>query len=579
MDFRRVLLQLTLILCAGSTLPAQDSADPAKKTAGPDLSGSQQQIFRDYDRFEKSLFDVAEQVRRKDPERAELLYRARSQSQEQNILDEMETISELLRTRDATGATASPQFGPAVDRQKELVARLEGMLRLLQSLDERERITAEITRLQELLKDTNRLIARQKDVRAETQRGKQNESSKEAQQRVAEEAERLQEKIRTQDQERGQPLNSGEKQPGAESSPEKGKSLEKSPDKNGEKNGEKNPQGGEKSDSESGGDQKQDKSSPQSREQGGAKPGQKSQGQQGQQNQGKDQQSGQSPSPGAQSEPQKDSQKTPGREQLEQARREMQQAIDELEKQNREKALDKQEEAVSRLEEMKAKLEEILRQLREDEKESYLTLLEARFQNMLKRQQQVNSETIRLDKVALADRAQQNWSVQADNTRKAQGDNALEADKALHLLREEGSSVAFPEAVQQMRDNMNVVVGRLSRQNTDQITQTVEAMIVSTLEEMITALRQELQKKQDQQQGQPGQPGQPQDPALVNQLAELRLIRSLQSQIHTLTKQIGTEVDNDGRVDPDQASLIRDLQRRQERIQEATYDLSVGRNK
>ena len=38
---------------------------------------------------------------------------------------------------------------------------------------------------------------------------------------------------------------------------------------------------------------------------------------------------------------------------------------------------------------------------------------------------------------------------------------AVEADKALAVLREEGSAVAFPEAVAEMRDDMEQVVARL----------------------------------------------------------------------------------------------------------------------
>ena len=57
---------------------AAQSADPPDKPAA-DLPNLQQQVFRDYERFEKALYDIAEQARRKDPERAELLYRARSQ--------------------------------------------------------------------------------------------------------------------------------------------------------------------------------------------------------------------------------------------------------------------------------------------------------------------------------------------------------------------------------------------------------------------------------------------------------------------------------------------------------------------
>jgi hypothetical protein len=555
------------------------AADP-KPAAPADLSGSQQQVYRDYERFEKALFDVAEQARRKDPERAELLYRARSASQEQNVLAEMQTIAELLRTRDAKGNAANPQFGPAVDRQRELVARLESVLRLLQSLDERERLNAEILRIQDLLKDTNRLIARQKDVRAETQRSRQPQHAADAQKKVADEAGKLEEKITEQDKQREQarrPEGKDDKSPkespeGKQQGEKEGKQPEKQSDKPSEGEG-----------SQTQGDQKPGGSKSQKSE----KPSEKSQGQPGESPsekspmppQGQPQQGQSPPKPGQKPDQKPEgSQETPGREQLEQARREMQQAIEQLQQENKDKAIDEQDDAVARLEEMKAQLEEILRQLREDEKESYLTLLEARFQNMFKRQQQVNSETVRLNAIAEGDRASQNYASQTDNIRKEQEDNALEAEKALHLLKEEGSSVAFPEAVDQMHKNMRVVAGRLASQDTGGTTQLVEKLIVETLEELIAAFRKELQKKQEQQQSPPGQQGPPQDPALVDHLAELKLIRSLQNQVNRLTKQIGTELDGKLPSDPAQRELIQDLRARQERIQEATYDLSVGRN-
>ena len=56
------------------------------------------------------------------------------------------------------------------------------------------------------------------------------------------------------------------------------------------------------------------------------------------------------------------------------------------------------------------------------------------------------------------------------------------------------------------------------------------------------------------------------------------MIRSLQNQINRLTRQIGLKVDGEQAADPEQIDLLQDLSRRQERIQEATYDLSVGRN-
>lgn len=548
--------------------PAAPPATPAKPVPGPDLSSLQQQIFRDYERFEKSLFDVAEQARRKDPERAELLYRARSQSQEQNILAEMQTIAELLRSQSPTGAAATPQYGPAVDREQELLGRLELVLKLLQSLDERERIAGEIARIQDLLKDTNHLIARQKDVRADTQRSKESAQPKKAQQRVSDEARKLSDKIEQQEQERRreqQGQGQSEKKPDSPGD-KTGKSADQESESGDQKSGKKKPGQPE---SPSGDQQKNSKSQePQTPGDQPPQPGGKPSSPQAAPQQ---KSQAQPPAPG--------SQETPGREELEQARREMQQAIEQLEQDSREKAVDEQDAAVARLEQMKAQLEEILRQLREDEKESYLALLEARFQNMLKRQQQINSETVRLDAIAPADRAQQNYASQTDKTRKEQEDNALDAEKALHLLREEGSSVAFPEAVEQMHQNMRLVVSWLARQDTGRTTQLVERQIAETLEEMIAAFRKEMEKKQEQQQGPPGQQGPPQDPSLVDQLAELKMIRSLQYKINQLTQQIGTELDASNPDNTGRVQLIRDLQARQERIQRATYDLSVGRNK
>lgn len=591
-----------LAMCLGLCLSSQVMAQEAPKAPAQDLSATELQLLRDYERFEKSLFDVGEQLRRKDPSRAELLYRARSHSQEQNILSEMQAIAELLRTQTPAGAPVDPQYGPAADRQKEVLARMKGVLRLLQAQDERERVAKEIARIQELLKETNRLIARQKDVRADTQRSRDPQSQEGSQKKVADEADNLSQKIDKQDQERaegaGSPSSSereadkkkngpqdGKESDGKDSSdgksPSDGKKLEGDSDKKdtgsmppGESPSENKEAGGKESGEKSPGDSS-DSSKQGSQSQQGQKGQQGQEGQKGEGGEGEKSEQQQQQQQGEQQGSQ-----TPGREQLEQARREMQRAIEELQQQKKDQAIEKQDQAVTLLEVLKAQLEKILRQLREDERESYLTMLEARFQNMRRRQQHINTETVRLDQIDESSRLQQNFASQTDNIRKEQEDNALEAEKALHLLKEEGSSVAFPEAVEQMHQNMILVASRLNRQETGQTTQVVEKLILDTLDEMITALRQELQKQQEQkQQGQQGGQGGEQEQGLVNQLAELKLIRSLQNQINTMTRQIGTEVVTDEADAADRLKLVQDLKRRQARIQEATYDLSVGRNK
>ena len=114
----------------------------------------------------------------------------------------------------------------------------------------------------------------------------------------------------------------------------------------------------------------------------------------------------------------------------------MKRAIEELKKQQRENASKEQDEAIRKLMQAKEQIEEILRQLREEEREMFLTMLEARFQNMLRLQLQINTETVRLDKVPADQREARHISKATDLSRD-QRDNALEADRALVLLKEE----------------------------------------------------------------------------------------------------------------------------------------------
>jgi hypothetical protein len=281
-----------------------------------------------------------------------------------------------------------------------------------------------------------------------------------------------------------------------------------------------------------------------------------------------------------QDQPPPEDQQTEGRKDLQEAQDSMQKAIEDLEQKSRESAGEEQERALKKLEDLKAKLEEILRQRREEEKELYLAMLEVRFQKMLKVQLQVNAETTRLEKIPEKERNPAHFDKCSEAARQ-QRENSTDAGKTLVLLKEEGSSVAFPEAVEQMQGNMDLIAGLLTKANTGDTTQLLEQLVIETLEEITLALQKEMEaQRQKKQQGPPKkQQGQPQDQSLVNQLAELKMIRSLQNQVNRITKQIGTQIDGEQSADPVQRKLTEDLAKRQQRIQSATYDLSTGRNK
>jgi hypothetical protein len=273
--------------------------------------------------------------------------------------------------------------------------------------------------------------------------------------------------------------------------------------------------------------------------------------------------------------------KTPGREEIEQAKKEMEQAIEKLKKLNADAASGHQDEAVRKLQEAKEKLEEILRQLREEERELMLAALEARFQKMLALQIAVHTGTTSLDKTP-----KKEWTARHFGSARSLANDedgiVLEAAKALTLLKEEGSSVAFPEGVEQVRDDMLSVARLLERTEVGEFTQGTQRDIIESLEEMIEALQKEMEKSKnkEKQQGS-GEEGQQQEKnkALVDEIAELKMLRSLQLRINRRTKRLGSLVKGEQATEAEVVEQLQTLSRRQSQVQQATHNLATGKNK
>jgi hypothetical protein len=509
---------------------------------------------------------MAEQFRKADPERAELLFRTHSKSQQERVIGQMRMIHELL-------AGKSPQFGDSIQRQEQLVTSLVTLLDLLQSENRISEIEAERARVKEILKNVNKLIGKEKDVRAATERGADPTKSAKDQEGVAKDAGKLIDDIKNQD---------AKKQADRESNnPADDKDADKPPGKNGDAKDSMPPKDGNADPKESG------KGEPKS---GEPKDGEPSEGepkegepQNGEPKDGPKPQSGQpkdgQPQSGEPGE-QKDQQQTPGREDLEEARQEMEKAIQELkDEKDRGKASRHQDEAIRQLLEAKEKLEEILRQLREEEKSLTLASLESRFRKMLSMQLLIYQETVRLDKEAEGKDA--NLIARGKQLATQEEEIVQEVDKALVILREEGSSVAFPEAVEAIREDAASIVELLDQGKAGELTQTLEQAVIEAIEEMVDALQKEMEKKKDDEEQQQGeqQQGQPQDKPLVDALSELKMLRSLQLRINRRTRQLGRMIEGDQAGEPELLKQLKTLSGRQSRIQRATYDLSTGRNK
>lgn len=257
----------------------------------------------------------------------------------------------------------------------------------------------------------------------------------------------------------------------------------------------------------------------------------------------------------------------------------MEEAEKQLEEARREGALDEQEKALRELRQAKAELEEILRQLREEEMKQLLAALEARFTQMLLIQREVYDGTVALGEIP-PDRRAHMHEIQSSRLSAREAEIQTALDRVWLLLREDGTTVALPLAVEGLREDVTDVVQRLAETKVGRITQTVEEGIIAALEEVIEALKQaqqELEENQQQQQQSPS--GQPQDAPLVDQLAELKMIRAMQVRINRRTEAYRQIIGEEQASGGEMLDRVRQLADRQYRIQQATRDIYMGKNK
>ena len=203
---------------------------------------------------------------------------------------------------------------------------------------------------------------------------------------------------------------------------------------------------------------------------------------------------------------------------------------------------------------------------------------DARFEKMLQMQLVVNQGTVLLDKVPKPQRTY-NHQIESSRLSTKENDIIVEVDKALVLLKEDGTAVAMPEAVRQMREDMVQVVHRLAQARAEEITQTIEKDIIAALQEIIDALKKEQKEQSDKQKpSRPGPSGEPPTPPLIDTLAELKMIRALQIRVNTRTERYRKLIVGEQAEQADLVDALQRLGEQQQRIFRITRDLDMGKN-
>jgi hypothetical protein len=430
--------------------------------------------------------------------------------------------------------------------QEGAIEQFRQLLDLLEEGGQDRKLADTKQELRQFLGRVTKLIARQRDIEGSTEAGADEDRTAARQREAAEEAGGLANELeRFAEREEDAERPSGK--------PESDKRGDR-PDEAGEEG--KPSRGGESRSGEAGGKE----------------------GGEGDEPQGEEPEAGQDANGANPAEEEPSRERQTGRR-LQAAERRMRQAAERLDEARRKDAREEQEQAIEELESARAELEEILRQMREEEVERLLVQLETRIRTMLKAERSIRDAVLKLSgSEAMSRREQQ---LEAARLGREQDEVTAEAARAILLVRDDGSAVAIPQALGQVQDDSAEAATRLARGNLTPSTGEIVGEIVTGLEELLAAIeksrRDEPQQRQAGEGG--GRPAEPDEQPLVDKLAELKMLRSLQGRVNVRTERFSRLLDAGAEqaVEAELVTALGRLAERQRAIEQAARDIVAGR--
>ena len=515
----------------GLVVASAGGSGAAPGDAQPGLVDREQDLLRQYRDLERSLLRLADLLAASDPRRAALLRSVFDKAREEQVGDRLGTIVELLEKGQLLKAGTS---------QAGAIEQFRALLDLLESGDTDRQQASTRQEVRQYLARLAKAIARQRDIEGSTEAGTREAELAERQRTLAEETRALAEDI----QGFARRMDAREGTGGFEA---------------GE-------QGAESADDEpSAGEGNDGGAAPVKEAADGGEPGEPAAGGQ--------------PAATAEAEPQGDDDAARARrtrQRLAAAEKRMRSARERLEEARRQDARREQEKAVEELETARAELEEILRQMREQEVERLLVQLETRVREMLKAERQVCAGA---EAASAAGTPGRERELEAARLGREQQAIATEADRALVLVRDDGSAVAIPQALESIRDDAGHAAARLGRGDVGGTTRGLLADLVTNLEELLAALEKSQREQERRQAGAGG--GRPQEPGeqpLVDKLSELKMIRSLQMRVNARTQRFAQLLEDSDRAEaPELRAALERLAERQRKIERAAHDIVTGR--
>ena len=531
--------------------------EPAAPDRGPGLAAREQELLRQYRELERSFLRLADLLETSDPRRAAILRTACDRARGERIADRFEII---------VGELEAGRLLKAGAEQREAIGRLEGLLQLLAAGADDGRPPDGREQVRQFLGRVTRAIARQRDIQGGTESGAAADDISGRQGALANETRALAAEIEHfVERSRGR---AGTPQPSQNAGGQHGKPGtpgETPPDQRRGESGGGRPEGAADGGAADGGAADRDsaagdRADPDATGRSGDETGRDEAG---------DDDTGDDDTARA----------ARTQRRLRAAEQRMRQAAQAVEEARRHDARAEQEKALESLETARAELERILRQLREEEVERLLVQLAARVRNMLKEELAVRSG---VGEVAAEQGPQgRERELEAARLAREQSKVGAAARRTLALLRDDGSAVAIPQALEQIRDDSDEAVRRLERADIGGTTRGLLDDLVAGLEELLAAVERARSDQDRQETGRQGEgrPARPGEQPLVDALAELRMLRSLQVRVNTRTARLAHLLGDgaDAVEEPELRATLGRLAERQRLIERAAFDIVGGR--
>lgn len=516
-----------------------------------DLSKQWQlRVEQRYREFEGSLEKLADALRATDPVRAELLSKAFRESKKELVVAKLrELITQIERG----------EIKQAVSQQDQVISDMHAVLQLLLSEDRTERVEERRAKLEMYAKQVRQLTDEQRRIRSAT----------EAMETAAtEEIEKQQASLAQQTKR----MRAGDKFTENKSRPRDRSEEEHQPTKESPDH--------EDQDSTAGANTDKSSESPPSSNDSKSKPKSLKSNSSPSQRQDGEKESAASPARDERDDTDENSPppSMPGDEHLTKAAQSMKAARQKIREKEKELALREQDNAIQELEKSTEQLKKELEELREEEKTGKLSDLEERLRQILGLEQVIYNDTLTLDKSAGEKRSRSDEQKGLELSR-SQREIIGQLDQVLGILLADGTAVAFPETIEQISRDGEVVAKRLAVCDTGNFTQHVEKDILDSLTEMIQSLQRELGKKREENPSKNGESGNDDSTKspLVEELSELKMVRSLQHRINERTNALRQSKQNGDAPSAELNQALRDLADRQKRVYQITRDVARER--